>query len=90
MSRDANDILARIGRAAAEKVAADPALVRALLAGGGGLLAGGALAGGLVHEHDEAARRRAGNTGFGAGVATGLAGPQIIDALHAITHQVNS
>ena len=62
-------------------------LMPALLAGGEELLARGALAGGLVHEHDEAARRRAGNAGFGAGVATGVAGPQIIDALHALTHR---
>lgn len=88
MSRvDHTDLIARLGRAAAEKVAAEPGLVRSLLAGGGGLLAGGALAGGLMHEHDEAARARARNVGFGAGVATGAAGPQIIDALHSISHR---
>jgi hypothetical protein len=81
------DVLARLERAAREKVAAYPALVPALLAGGAGVLAGGALASGLTHSRDEEARQRAGNVGFGAGVATGLAGPQIVDALHALQHR---
>lgn len=73
--------------AAEAKVAVDPALVKALLAGGAGALGGGA----LMHMHDaserEAARTKAQNVGFGAGVATGMAGPQIIDALHSFTHR---
>jgi hypothetical protein len=82
-----SDAVHMLKQAAEAKVAADPALVKALLAGGGGLLAGGA----LMHAHDaaqaEQEKRRAGNIGFGAGVATGMAGPQIIDALHSITHR---
>ena len=35
----------------------------------------------------EEARKRARNVGFGAGVATGFAGPQIVDALHAALHR---
>lgn len=73
--------------AAEAKVAAVPALVKALLAGGVGALGGGA----LTHMHDaserEAARAKAQNVGFGAGVATGMAGPQIVDALHSLTHR---
>lgn len=88
-SRDI-DVVTRLKQAAATKVAADPALVKALLAGGGGLLAGGALGAGLMHKHDETARNRARNVGFGAGVATGMAGPQILDVLHALTHPVTS
>lgn len=82
-----SDVVHMLKQAAEAKVATDPALVKALLAGGGGLLAGGA----LMHAHDaaeaERAKRRAGNVGFGAGVATGMAGPQIIDALHSLTHR---
>jgi hypothetical protein len=81
------DALARLKQAAEAKTAADPALVKALLGGGGALLGGGALGAGLMHAHDEAARERAKNTGFGAGIATGMAGPQIIDALHAVMHR---
>jgi hypothetical protein len=81
------DVVHMLKQAAEAKVAADPALVKALLAGGGGLLAGGALGAGLEHMHDQAAKERARNTAYGAGVATGMAGPQIIDALHAITHR---
>lgn len=73
--------------AAETKVATDPALVKALLAGTAGVVGGGA----LMHAHDvserEAARAKAQNVGFGAGVATGMAGPQIIDALHSLTHR---
>lgn len=81
------DIVSRLKQAAEAKTAANPMLVKALLAGGVGVLGGGA----LMHAHDqsalEQARTHAQNTGFGAGVATGMAGPQIIDALHAITHR---
>jgi hypothetical protein len=78
-----SDAVKRIKLAAEAKVAADPRLVAALLAGGAGALGGGA----LMHARDAAetnkARARAQNVGFGAGVA----GPQIIDALHAFTHR---
>lgn len=80
------DVLARLKQAAETKAAADPALVKALLAGGAGALGGGALGALFTHEHDQAARERARNVGFGAGVATGLAGPRIVDALHAAQH----
>lgn len=80
------DAVSRLKHAAEVKAAADPALVRALI-GGGALLGGGAIGAGLMHSHDEAARERAKNTGFGAGVATGMAGPQIVDALHAVMHR---
>lgn len=82
-----SDVVQRLKLAAEAKVAVDPTLVKALLAGGAGALGGGA----LMHMHDaterEAARARAQNVGFGAGVATGMAGPQIIDALHSFTHR---
>lgn len=80
------DVVARLKQAAETKAAANPALVKALLAGGAGALGGGALGALFTHEHDEAARERARNTAFGAGMATGLAGPRIIDALHAAQH----
>jgi len=80
------DVVFRLKQAAEAKTAASSTLVKALLAGGGAL-GGGALAAGVMHAHDEAARERARNTGFGAGVATGMAGPQIIDALHGVMHR---
>lgn len=76
------DVLARLKQAAETKAAADPALVKALLAGGAGALLGGGVASALTHSHDEAARERARNTAFGAGVATGMAGPHIVGALN--------
>jgi hypothetical protein len=82
-----SDVVHMLKQAAATKVAMEPALAKALLAGGGGLLAGGGLGALFTHEHDEAARERARNVGFGAGVATGMAGPQIVDALHTLTHR---
>lgn len=82
-----SDAVQRIKLAAEAKVAVDPNLVKALLAGGAGAIGGGA----LMHMHDaserEAARAKAQNVGFGAGVATGMAGPQIVDALHSFTHR---
>jgi alcohol dehydrogenase class IV len=80
------DVVARLKQAAMTKAAANPALVKALLAGGAGALVGGGLGSLFTHEHDEAARERARNTAFGAGMATGLAGPRIVDALHAMQH----
>lgn len=80
------DVVARLKQAAETKAAADPALVKTLLAGGAGALAGGGLGSLFMHEHDQAARERARNTAFGAGIATGLAGPHIVDALHSTIH----
>ncbi len=80
------DVIFRLKQAAETKAAANPALVKALLAGGAGALAGGGLGAMLAHKRDEAARERAGNTAFGAGVATGMAGPRIIDVLHGAMH----
>lgn len=80
------DVLTRLKEAAEAKIAANPALVPALLAGGAGAVLGGGLGALLAHSHDEEARERARNTAFGAGVATGLASPRIIDVLHAAQH----
>ena len=74
--------LVRLKRAAEEKVAVDPALVRLLLAGAGGVALGGGIGAGLAHSHDEAARERTKNTAFGAGVATGLAGPRLVSSIN--------
>lgn len=74
--------LVRLKRAAEEKVALDPALVRMLLAGAGGVALGGGIGASLAHSHDEQARERTKNTAFGAGVATGLAGPRLVGALN--------
>lgn len=82
-----SDVVHMLKQAAAAKVAMEPALAKALLAGGGGLLAGGGLGALVAHERDQAAKERARNTSFGAGVATGMAGPQIIDALHSFAHR---
>jgi len=82
----ASDVLTRLKMAALEKVSMEPALVNSLLAGGAGALAGGGIGAGLMHHHDEGLRDRARNVAFGAGMATGLAGPQIVDALHAAIH----
>ena len=81
------DVIHMLKRAAAVEAAANPALVKALLAGGAGVLGGGLLGAGLMHSHDEEDRRRARNVGFGAGAATGIAAPHIVDALHRLVHQ---
>lgn len=77
------DVVSRLKQAAEAKIAADPALAKLLLAGGAGALLGTGIGAGLTHSHDEIARRRAKNTAFGAGVATGLAGPAIVHGLDA-------
>lgn len=79
------DVLVRLEEAAMKTAALNPALVKALVAGGAGALlgAGGAS---LMHRHDEEDLARSKNTAFGAGIATGMAGPRIIDALHTATH----
>lgn len=86
-SLDHTDIVSRLKQAAEAKTAASPALVQALLAGGAGAIGGGALGAHLMHARDEEARKRTRNIGFGAGVATGMAGPQIVDALHSILNR---
>lgn len=73
--------------AAEAKVAADPALVKALLAGGAGVLGGGMLSAKLTHDHDEIARQHTRNTAFGAGLATGIAGPRIMDVLQGVAQR---
>lgn len=75
-------VLVQLKRAAEEKVAVDPALVRLLLAGAGGVALGGGIGASLAHSRDEAARERTKNTAFGAGIATGLAGPRLVGALN--------
>lgn len=75
-------VLQRLKRAALEKTAMDPGLSRALLAGGIGALGAGVPIALLMHAHEEAARQRARNVGFGAGVATGLAAPGVLGGLH--------
>lgn len=77
------DVVSRLKQAAAAKIAADPGLAKLLLAGGAGALLGGGLGAGLTHSHDQASRERAKNTAFGAGVATGLAGPGLVSGLNA-------
>jgi zinc transporter ZupT len=81
------DVIFRLKQAAMAQAAANPALVKALLAGGAGALVGGGLTGLLVHSHDAAEKERAKNMSFGAGVATGLAGPHLVDALQHVTHR---
>lgn len=82
------DVITRLKQAAMTKAAANPALVKALLVGGAGALAGGGLTSLFSHEHanEQAERDHARNTAFGAGMAAGVAGPRIIDALHARIH----
>lgn len=87
MSRSAHiDVIARLKQAADAKVAADPALAKLLLAGGAGALLGTGLGAGLTHAQDADEIRRAKNTSFGAGIAAGLAGPRIVNALD---HRLN-
>ncbi len=70
---------------ALEKVAADPNLARLLLAGGAGVAAGAIPTALIARAHEQAARERARNVGFGAGVATGLSAPSVISVLHGLT-----
>lgn len=77
------NVVDRIKSAAMTAVASDPSLVKMLLAGGAGALLGGGIGARVMHGHDEAARERTKNTAFGAGVATGLAGPGLVGNLNA-------
>lgn len=62
----------------------DPKLL-ALLAGGAGAVGAGVPIALLMKAHADQARTRARNIGFGAGVATGLAGPHIARGLYNLT-----
>jgi hypothetical protein len=72
---------AELLKEAEEKIALDPATMRMLLAGGGGLAAGGLGAGLLTHHMDEKSKEQATNRSFGAGLATGVAAPRIMRGL---------
>src|SRR5438093_11583713 len=66
---------AELLKTAEEKLAIDPAALKLLLAGGAAVGAPTYL---LTHARHERDRVRARNQSFGAGVATGLAGPQVL------------
>jgi hypothetical protein len=77
-------LLSRLRHAAREKVAMDPSLAKMLLAGGAGALTAGVPTALIMKAHADEARNRARNVGFGAGVATGLAGPHIASGLQNV------
>ena len=58
-----------------------PEMLKMLLIGGGGVAAGAIPAGLIMHHLDEAKREKTRNRAFGAGVATGFAGPHILKGL---------
>jgi len=68
-----------------EKIAAMPSIGPLLAAGGAGALAAGVPIAMMARAHEQKARARAGNVGFGAGMATGLATPTIIRGLYDMT-----
>lgn len=68
----------------------DPALTRNLLAGGAGAVAAGVPIALIMKAHENAARERARNVGFGAGAATGLAAPHIVHGLSDIMQRFAS
>ncbi len=83
MSRTSDmPLLSRLRAAAREKTAMDPTLARTMLAAGGGALAAGVPIALIMKAHEDAARERARNVGFGAGAAAGLAAPHIVRGLH--------
>jgi hypothetical protein len=77
-------LLETLVSAATVKTAADPGLSRLLLAGGAGMLAGAVPTALIARAHEQAARQKARNVGFGAGVATGMSAPSIISTLHSM------
>lgn len=81
--------LSRLKAAAEERVAAIPSLIPLLLAGAGGLAVGSGLGAhaATAHEHESVSRAR--NTAFGAGMATGLAGPRLVSRLDARLNPVD-
>ena len=66
---------AELLKAAEEKLALDPSALKMLLAGGAAASVPTYL---LTHANDEREKTRARNRSFGAGMATGLAGPQVL------------
>lgn len=68
----------------------DPNLTRMLLAGGGGALAAGVPIALVMKAHEDAARERSRNIGFGAGAAAGLAAPHIVHGLHNVMQGLSS
>lgn len=78
---------AELLKTAEEKVALDPAMMKLLLAGGVGGAAVGLPTYALTHHHDQAEKARASNQSFGAGVASGLAGPRILRGVLNIAQQ---
>lgn len=69
---------AELLKEAEEKVAVDPGLAKTLLTAGAGATAAGIPMYMLMHHQAEAAREKTRNQAFGAGVASGLAGPRIL------------
>ncbi len=65
---------AELLKTAEEKIALHPAVMKTLLTGA----AVGLPTYALTRQHDEAEKARARNQSFGAGVATGLAGPSML------------
>jgi len=79
--------MARFGAQAAEgmaKHAMDPTLAQKLMYGLGGGLAAGIPTYALTRLHDAKERDVAKNHAFGAGLATGVAAPRIIQGLYDI------
>jgi hypothetical protein len=66
---------AELLKTAEAKVALDPSALKMLLAGGAAVGAPTYL---YTHARDEREKERARNRSFGAGMATGLAGPQVL------------
>ena len=77
---------AELLKTAEEKVAIDPAVLKMLLAGAAGGAAVGIPTYALTKHFDNAAKERAKNQSFGAGVATGLSAPRL---LRGTEHVVN-
>lgn len=67
----------------------DPGLTRMLLAGGTGAVAAGVPIALIMKAHENDARERARNIGFGAGAATGLAAPHIVNGLHDVMQRLS-
>lgn len=65
-------------KTAEAKIAIDPAVLKMLLTGAAGGVAVGLPTYALTHHRDEMEKERAKNHSFGAGVATGLAGPRLL------------
>ena len=68
----------------------DPSLAKMLLAGGTGAVAAGVPIALIMKAHEDAARERSRNIGFGAGAAAGLAAPHIVHGLHNVMQGLGS